>query len=307
MSNVNYKFPVVWLDQSDLAKRMKPKVAVPTVIVAEAESLHTPPARPTPQLRPKTSENTIAKEKQEPQKFRPNIVEKEPKKQQNQEATEKTSLPEENKSKDTKLPEEELVKKITGEKPYLKEEISKYRKQLLAEYQDEWQKVPELNTTIKDLTLLPEIDKHFGIVILAYSFIDNKPGAPFIIFNTDLSTYQKLESFDFSSFSNRIKDRMLYARYRKNLEKARKEYKINSLMKVIGLVPMETDHYFSAKQLRAVQLAVVNLGQVIATNGHYEPNASGGFNLIIDTLLTTNARTIPIQDEELKFSIVAKQ
>ena len=153
--------------------------------------------------------------------------------------------------------------------------------------------------------MLPKIDAHFGIKIIAYSFVDNKPGPPFIIFNVNDNTYQKVNGFDFSGFSNRIKDRMLYAQYREKLKKARQRYKINSLMKVIGLVPTKTDHYFSVKQLRAVQLTGLNLDQVAATNAHYEPNGSKGFNLIIDNVVTTTGRTIPIRDEELKFSVVA--
>ena len=77
-------------------------------------------------------------------------------------------------------------------------------------------------------------------------------------------------------------------------------------MKVIGLVPMETDRYFCAKQMRSVQLAKVSLEQVIATIGHYESDGSGGFNLIIDKVLTKDGHDIPVKDEELKFSVVAR-
>lgn len=224
-----------------------------------------------------------------------------------EEIADKTPEPEENKPGKAELAKGEPSKKAQAKKPDFKEEITKYRKQLLDEFKDAWQKVPELNTVIKDLTLLPKIDSHFGIVILGYSFADHKPGPPFIVFNTNDSTFQKVDSFNFSNFSNRIKDRMLYTQYRRLLEKARQEYKINSLMKVIGLVPTETDRYFSAKQLRAVQLAGLKLEQVANTNGHYKPDDSGGFNLIIDTVQTTTGHTIPIQDDELKFSVVAKK
>ena len=78
-------------------------------------------------------------------------------------------------------------------------------------------------------------------------------------------------------------------------------------MKIIGLVPTDTDRYFSAKQLRAVQLAGISLDQARGTNGRYEPDGAGGFHLIIDTVTTKNGQTIPVQDEELRFSAVAKQ
>ena len=99
---------------------------------------------------------------------------------------------------------------------------------------------------------------------------------------------------------------MLCAQYRSWLAEARRQYGINSLMKVVGLVPVQADHYFCAKQMRAVQLADVTLDQVRTTNGHYEPDGAGGFNLIIDSVVTRDGRTINVEDEELRFSITAR-
>jgi hypothetical protein len=200
----------------------------------------------------------------------------------------------------------EFVKKLCAVPGDFLFEIARYRTQLLDEFRDDWQKVPELNTVIKDISMVPKIDSHFGIVILGYSFVDHKPGPPFIVFNTSDDTFKQVDTFDFSGFSNRIKDRMLYAQYRRLLEKARKQYEINSLMKVIGLVPTDSDRYFSAKQLRAVQLAGLRLRQVAATNGHYEADGSDGFNLIIDSVVVTDGRSVAVQDEELKFSVGGK-
>jgi len=297
---------IAWLNHTNLTQKLSSKFTVPLVVVADAEPAPPPPARPTPQPQPQQLENIT---KTQPQKFRPNIEhEREnPEENQTQEVADKSPQTEEDKPDNTEMAKGELPKTAQENKPDAKDDIAKYRKQLLDEFKNEWQKVPELNTVIRDLTILPKIDSHFGIVILAYSFVDHKPGPPFVIFNTNESTFQQIDNFNFSSFSNRIKDRMLYTQYRRLLEKARQEYKINSIMKVIGLVPTETDRYFSAKQLRAVQLAGLKLEQVAATNGHYEPDGSGGFNLIIDTVQTTTGRTIPIQDEELKFSVVAKK
>jgi len=186
-----------------------------------------------------------------------------------------------------------------------KKAIETYRSGLMAQFEEQWQRVPELNTAIEDVTLLPRIDAHFGIVVVAYSFVDHKPGPPFFLFNMQDGSAQKMDHFDFAGFSNRIKDRMLYAQYRSWLDKARRTHGVNSLMKVIGLVPTKADHYFCSKQLRAIQLANVTLDQVRTTNGHYEPGG-GGFNLIIDSIVTKNGRTIGVQDEELRFSVVAR-
>jgi len=186
-------------------------------------------------------------------------------------------------------------------KELVKERVQEYRKQLTMRFHDQYAQIPELHTVIQDLTRVPEIDRHFGMVILAYSFVDHKPGPPFILF--DNTGPHKLEEFDFSPFSNRIKDRMLYAQYRQQLKDARQLYRINSLMKVIGLVPTKSDQYFSAKQLRAIELAQVPLAQVQATRAHYESDGFDGFNLIIDKVVTTDGRSIPIQDEELVYSV----
>jgi len=297
------------LNHSQSAEKQRPKFGMPIVAVAEAEPVPPPPARRTPQPESQELKNTT---EVPPERFRPNIEQEELQEDQAQEVADETATPEKKgpdeaelakaESKDAKLPQDPQ-----GERLGFKEEIAKYRQQLLGEFKDEWQKVPDLNTVIGDLTLLPKIDNHFGIVILAYSFVDHKPGPPFIVFNVDDGSFQQVDSFDFSSFSNRCKDRMIYAQYRALLDKAGQEYKVNSLMKVVGLVPVETDHYFCAKQLRAAQLAALKLEKVSATNGHYEPDGSGGFNLIIDTVVTTDGRSVAIQDEELKYSVVAKK
>jgi hypothetical protein len=304
---------IALLNHSKLTQKLKPKSAALIVAVAEAEPVPPPPARPTPQPEPQRSEDVA---ETSPQMFRPNIEQEDPEEDQTQEVADaeedetaqpEQSEPEKSELAEAELPEAELPKEPQAEKRDFKQDIAKYRKQLLDEFKDEWQKVPELNTVIRDLTLLPRIDSHFGIVILAYSFVEHKPGPPFVIFNADDASFQQVDSFDFSSFSNRIKDRMLYTQYRRLLEQARQDYKINSLMTMIGLVPIETDHYFSAKQLRAVQLAGLSLDRVAATNGHYEPDGSDGFNLIIDTVVAADGRSVSVQDEELKFSVVAKR
>jgi len=295
---------VGWLSQSNLTKRSKANSSVPPITIARAEPVPPPPARSVPQPKPEE----IKKDAEaQPQKFRPNIEKKEPHKKDVQQEAKQVPEPEEKEPEEITKPKERLAQEAPVEKIDFKEETARYREQLFVEFQDKWQKVPELNTTITDLGLLRKIDAHFGIKILAYSFVDSKPGPPFIVFNMAEDTYQKVDDFDFSGFSNRIKDRMLYAQYREKLEKARRQYKITSLMKVIGLVPTKTDLYFSAKQLQAVRLAGINLDQITATNAHYEPNGPDGFNLIIDNIVTAAGNTIPVRDEELKFSVVAKK
>jgi hypothetical protein len=284
------------------------------LIVAKSEPV---PARPLPQ--PQDSE---VAETSESQKFRPNTdpppieQDMEQNAAQAEPAEQPTEPPAEPKeeapahvteplqSTEAAPPDEPQAEPVTEPltKEIVKERVQQYREQLAMRFHDQYAKIPELHTIIQDLTLVPEIDRHFGMVILAYSFVDHKPGPPFILF--DDTGPHKTEQFNFDQFSNRVKDRMLYTQYRQQLKDARQDYKINALMKVIGLVPMESDRYFSAKQLRAIELAKVTLAQVQATHGHYESDGFDGFNLIIDTVVTTDGRTIPIQDEELAYSVV---
>ena len=188
---------VGWLSQSNLTKQPQAKSAVPPIIIAQAEPVLPPPARPMPQPKPEEIKKDAEAQSQ---KFRPNIEKEELKKDDVQENAKKNSNPEENKPEVTTQLKEKLAQKTPVQKPDFKKDIAHYREQLFAEFQDNWQKVPELNTTIKDLKLLPKIDAHFGVKILAYSFVDSKPGPPFIIFNIRDGTYQKVDSFDFSGF-----------------------------------------------------------------------------------------------------------
>jgi hypothetical protein len=297
---------LLWLSRVTAMSPGQPTQMPAPVVVANPESTAAPPEQvESPQNLPldEPAEEQASDDAHE--RFRPNT-------ETNDE--EEEAVTESDREVKEEGPEQEIAEEVEdpeGEQTFTpqerKEAIRDYRGQLLEEFQDQWRKVPELNTVIKDLALVPRIDQCFGVVILAYSFVDHKPGPPFLVFDTRDGSSRKIESFGFDGYSNRIKDRMLYAQYRDWLDRGRREHNINSLMKVIGLVPPETDHYFSSKQLRAVQLAGVPLGQVRSTDGHYEPDGAGGFNLIIDTVVTTDGRAVPIRDEELQFSVVARQ
>jgi hypothetical protein len=293
-----------------------PSPQVSEVIVAKSEPVPPPPVRPLPQ--PQDSE--VAKTS-ESQRFRPNtdppLIEQDMEQSAAQEEPADTSPETQTEPKERiptrvteplesaeALPSEKARAEPAQEplpKEVIKERVQQYREQLAMRFHDQYAKIPELHTVIQDLTRVPEIDRHFGMVILAYSFVDHKPGPPFILF--DGTGHHKVEEFAFDQFSNRIKDRMLYTQYRQQLKDARQDYKINALMKVIGLVPMESDRYFSAKQLRAIELAKVTLAQVQATHGHYESDGFDGFNLIIDKVVTKDGRSIPVEDEELVYSV----
>ena len=297
---------LLWLYGTQAGSRGQPSPTPVPVTVASlattsvqpeeaAASQNLPPEEPSEEQVPEST----------PERFRPNTQTEDPEKElatePGQEVNEETPEQESTEVADDPMREPALTPQER------KEAIREYRGQLLGQFHDQWQKVPELNTVFKDLALVPRIDEHFGVVILAYSFVDHKPGAPFLVFNPQDGSSRKIDSFDFSGYSNRIKDRMLYAQYRTWLDKGRGEHNINSLMKVIGLVPPQPDRYFCVKQLRAVQLAGVHLDQVRSTDGHYEPDGAGGFNLIIDTVTTRNGRAVSVQDEELKFSVVARK
>jgi len=64
------------------------------------------------------------------------------------------------------------------------------------------QKVPELNTVIQDVASLPkESTANFGIIVMAYSYVDHKPGPPFLIFDVNNGRSEKVDRFDFAPFS----------------------------------------------------------------------------------------------------------
>ena len=93
----------------------------------------------------------------------------------------------------TTMEESDVTTSSVSEEPDYTEQRVEYRKNLLQNFNEEWQKVPELNTTIRDLAQLPEIDRHFGIIILAYSFVDQKPAPPFLWFNLQKNIFEKSE------------------------------------------------------------------------------------------------------------------
>lgn len=300
---------VAWLCHGELLRRSRPQNVIVPVAVAKAEPLSLMPEDSGPPSEAQPPDKRPAAEMTSPQtsRFRPNMEPEEPEKEAANEPGEKPETERDKDNVEAGPKEGSASERAVATAEERKKEIESYRGQLLEKFQEQWQKVPELNTVIQDVALLPKIDGHFGIVVLAYSYVDHKPSPPFLIFDVSNGSSKKVDRFDFVQFSNRIKDRMLYAPYRSWLDEARRQHNIGSLMKVIGLVPAQADRYFSAKQLRAVQLAGVSLDQVRVTNGHYEPDGTGGFNLIIDSVATKDGRTINICDEELQFSVVARK
>jgi len=78
-------------------------------------------------------------------------------------------------------------------------------------------------------------------------------------------------------------------------------------MKVVGWCPRRRIAISPPSNCVPSKLAGLTLDQARITNGHYESNGSGGFNLIIDSVTARDGRTINVHDEELRFSIVAKK
>jgi hypothetical protein len=299
---------VAWLCHGELRKSRPQHVIVP-VAVAKAEPLSVMPEEVGSPLQTQTPDTSAPAETASPQtsKFRPNTEPEEPPKEVADQADEQPKEEQKQDTAEAEPTEGPASERAVATAEERKKEIETYRGRLLEKFEEQWQKVPELNTVIQDLALLPKIDGHFGIVVLAYSYVDHKPGPPFLLFDVSSGNSEKIDRFDFAQFSNRFKDRMLYAQYLSWLDEARRQHNIDSLMKVIGLVPARVDRYFSVKQLRAVQLAGISLDQARVTNGHYEPDGTGGFNLIIDSVTAKDGRTINIHDEELQFSVVAKK
>ena len=293
---------LVWFARSPLARPVPPSQPPPELVIAEVLPTPVPKTRPAPP-RPDAAAQPLS-----PTKYQPNLDKQD---DRNEPTPPLQNEPE--KPKDDTVAEEAAAPKDPApaaradpvepvDPARLKQEISQYRRQILQQFEDDWQKVPELSTTITDLSQLPAIDRHFGITILAYGFVDHKPSPPFLVLNSDGENFEKVEAFDFSLFSNRIKDRMLYPKLRLKLDDARAQNNIGSFLKIIGLVPADTDRYFAGKQLRAVQLSGLPLEKVAATTGHYEPDGAGGFSLIIDAVRTVDGRHTPIRDEEMKYT-----
>lgn len=237
--------------------------------------------------------------------FRPNV-------EQEQEIKEVNDVVGTERSEDVAAERVDSVSTIAEPKPMSavarQKEIVKYRRELLDDFDDSWQKVPELNTTISNVSQLPEIDRHYGIKVLAYGFVDQKPAGPFVVFASESDGFEKADMFDFSGYSNRVKDRMLSIEYQRRLDLARKEYGLGSrFMKIIGLIPAKVDRYFAAKQVRAIALSGIVIDEVRSTNAHYERDGLGGFNLIVDSVECVDGSVVRIKDEELRYCVVASR
>jgi len=294
----------LWFFDADRQQSRESTPATPPEWVVVATATDPPVAR---EPLPEADSVFPVVEEQVPERFRPNIEPETHEEAPSPGRTEPQESPPQEDSVsdlDEKIVESTMVEPSASpsdrmDPSELRAEMQEYRRDLTGRFMDEFTQVPELRTVIKDLRALPAIDRHFGIVVLAYCYVDHKPGPPFILLTEDPP--QKLDHFDFSSYSNRVKDRMLYSHYRSTLQMASDQFQINTLTKAVGLIPLKSDQYFSSKQMRAIELANLDMDQVQATEGHYAPDGLGGYCLIIDSVVTRDGRTLAIQDDELRF------
>ncbi len=138
----------------------------------------------------------------------------------------------------------ETIRPQTNDNP---EEHQVFRRRLLQDMDENWQSIPDLNTKIPDLVQLPDIDRHFGIVLMAYCFKDHKPSAPFLVFDRESGAFVPNDTLDFSRFSNRMKERSLTPDQQQQLQCRKEASQITSLTKTVRLDPGRNRPLFRRK------------------------------------------------------------
>jgi len=209
----------------------------------------------------------------------------------------------EKKSPDTKPsiakkppPEPETQLESHEPEPMTDKEHRQYRKQLLTHFEPDWTKIPDL-VVMADADTQQAVSRFFGMVLIAYPKDDPKPRYAIVI-NPEAGKYQYTREFDFSRYSNRVKDRSNVPEYARLVGRARRRLGIPDELAIASLVPAEADAYFAAKQVEAIEAAGLSVEQASRTEGHYARNARGQYMLIIDCIITQEGERVRAQDPE---------
>jgi len=171
-----------------------------------------------------------------------------------------------------------------------------YRRKLLVNFKPDWQKVPDL-IVIADSRTQQEVSRFFGMTLIAYPKGTDKPDYVILI-EEDSNTCKFTRDFDFSRFSNRVKDRSNVPEYKRLVRLAKKRLALPEELAIVSLVPAAADAYFAAKQMQAAKLAGLQADGVVRTEGHYALDRQDRYCLIIDRVITSDGREIHIDDPE---------
>lgn len=230
-------------------------------------------------------------------RFRPHQEEKEesPRKTSAAEPTPEPAIePSDKKPRDTALAQEE--KPAESAARMTSEEHQAYREELLRDFDPDWTEVPEL-VVLADAPTQRAVSTFFGMTLIAYPKDEAKPSYVILI-DEATGDCQYTRDFDFARYSNRVKDRGNVEAYRALVRRAKSRLALPEDLAIVSLVPADADVYFAAKQMQAVQRACVSPDDVLRTEGHYVRDANGRYMLIIDTVVTTEQKTVEIDDAE---------
>ena len=183
---------LAWFIRADVLQVLRSEGTRIAVVVAGSEPAATPqePSRSLPQDQPSHGSPKTEVVENLPERFRPN-VETDGEADDLVAGSAKDAPEDQSRQDDTQVATDPAPDAVPAGQQG-QQTIKEYRNQLIGKFQDQWQKVPELSTVVQDVGLLPKIDGHFGIVVIAYSFVDHKPGPPFLTFNGGTGARKRL-------------------------------------------------------------------------------------------------------------------
>ena len=180
--------------------------------------------------------------------------------------------------------------------PMTAEEHERYRHELLAHFEPDWKKIPDL-VVVADPETQRAVSRFFGMPLIAYPKGEAKPGYAIVI-DEETGACRYTRDFDFSRYSNRVKDRSNVEKYAQLVRRAKSHLAIPDELAIVSLVPAEADAYFAAKQMEALRAASLSVDDIDRTEGHYARDLQGQYLLIIDRVVTRQGKRVQVDDRE---------
>ena len=180
--------------------------------------------------------------------------------------------------------------------PMTAEEHEQYRHELLAHFEPDWKKIPDL-VVVAEPEMQRAVSRFFGMPLIAYPKGAAQPGYAIVI-DEETGTCRYTRDFDFSRYSNRVKDRSNVEEYARLVRRAKSHLAIPDELAIVSLVPAEADAYFAAKQMEAVRAAGLSVDDIDRTEGRYARDLRGQYLLIIDRVVTRQGKRVQVDDRE---------
>lgn len=160
-------------------------------------------------------------------------------------------------------------------------------------------KTPQINIAFKDVAEIMQVHRYYGLKLVAIDPTNPQSVVEVVGFGDNKTSFQKIENFNWSAFSNRVIERK--APYFKNLQnRMLKSGTTHNGMGLYSVAPNSADNYFRYKQIENISKAGVDIKNVKNVLARPLKTSFGGWIIEVTKLYMESGDVVDINDFELQ-------